>query len=104
MTFGNDYFWLGFVLLLVSGIAAFIAMIWLDRRRIAEEVAALGGKVVDITWEVFGPGWIGDGSHRLYSVTYRDIDGVEQTQFCKTSLLSGVYFTPISGGRIKLRQ
>ena len=65
----------------------------MDRERIREYLEAKGGKVLDITWEPFGPGWFGSESERIYEVTFRMRKGAVLKATCKTSLFSGVYWT-----------
>jgi hypothetical protein len=69
-----------------------VAMGHNDRKRISHEILAQGGKVVSITWRLFGLGWIGDSSDRIYQVVWIDRFGYRREASCKTSTLSGVYF------------
>jgi len=79
------------VLLAIVGIR--LAAGALDRGRVKEYVESRGGRLIDTTWEPFGPGWFGEKSDRIYSVHYRDRDGNEHRAHCKTSMWTGVYFT-----------
>jgi hypothetical protein len=65
----------------------------MDRWRINDYVKSAGASVVAIVWEPFGTGWPGSKRERIYSVTYRTAKGSLVTATCKTSLLSGVYWT-----------
>jgi hypothetical protein len=65
----------------------------LDKGRIAEHIHAQGGRLVQSSWEPFGPGWFGSKNERIYAVHYCDGEGNEHRSYCKTSVLSGVYFT-----------
>ena len=72
----------------------------LDRGRIREELEKGGRSVLDITWNPFGRGWLGERSDRLYEVTYRTQGGKTVTATCKTTMYTGVYWassTPPSG-------
>jgi hypothetical protein len=64
-----------------------------DHGRIADYIQSRGGKVLSCHWWPFGPGWFGEKRDRIYEVTYRDAEGNQHRAACKTSLMSGVYFT-----------
>jgi len=66
-----------------------------DRERIRDEVRKRGGEVIDITWSPMGKGWWGEKSDRIYTVEYRDASGMHRRAWCKTSMFTGVYFSPI---------
>ena len=40
-----------------------------------------------------GRGWFGEKNDRIYEVVYYDSNGEQHLATCKTSLLSGVYWT-----------
>jgi len=65
----------------------------MDHKRVRQYVHSRGGQVLAIKWSPFGPGWFGEKSDRIYSVSYLDQDGNEHAAYCKTSLWTGVYFT-----------
>ncbi len=65
----------------------------MDRNRIADYIQGSGGRIIEITWSPFGPGWFGEKSDRIYCVRYVDRDGDEHEAHCKTSLFTGVYLT-----------
>jgi hypothetical protein len=65
----------------------------LDHGRIRAYVADRGGRVLEIRWAPFGPGWFGEKTDRIYDVRYIDRAGNERRAACKTSLTTGVYFT-----------
>jgi len=65
----------------------------LNHERIKEYIANKGGKVKDIQWDPFGPGWFGEKSDAIYQIKYLDRDGNEHLAHCKTSMFSGVYLT-----------
>ncbi|MCL2348423.1 MAG: hypothetical protein FWC50_09200 [Planctomycetaceae bacterium] len=44
-------------------------------------------------WSPFGKGWLGEKDSRIYELTYEDAEGNLHEATCKTSMLSGVYFT-----------
>jgi len=80
-------------------IAIFIAfVVWvlswpIDRSRITTYVQDRGGRVVSIHWAPFGTGWFGEKNDRIYEVVYYDQAGNQHFATCKTSYLSGVYWT-----------
>jgi len=65
----------------------------MDRDRIREYIASLGGQMLETRWSPLGPGWFGSKHHRIYTVRYLDRNGNEHRAYCKTSLFTGVYFT-----------
>lgn len=64
-----------------------------DVWRIRGYISSAGGKVLACRWFPFGPGWLGEKRDRIYYVAFADRDGAEHRAYCKTSLLTGVYFT-----------
>lgn len=65
----------------------------MDHDRIREYVESRGGRYIDSSWTPFGPGWFGEKSDRIYLVRYVDAEGNEHEAHCKTSMMTGVYFT-----------
>lgn len=88
-----EAFILFFVLAVVAAVLFRLLAGNLDHNRIRQYVADRGGRVLDIRWAPFGPGWYGEKSDRIYEVRYVDPDGNERRAACKTSLTTGVYFT-----------
>ena len=87
-----------FVLVLFAGVIALALLIRLaagafDHGRIADYIQSRGGKVLSCHWWPFGPGWFGEKRDRIYEVTYLDAEGNQHRAACKTSLMTGVYFT-----------
>src|SRR5262245_7177920 len=64
-----------------------------DRERIRFYIASRGGQVLSCDWAPFGRGWFGNRSDRIYEVAYVDQEGNEHEATCKTSMLTGVYWT-----------
>ena len=85
----------GFIFLIVIGVAIALRLVagGMDYGRIRQYVESRGGEVLATRWSPFGPGWFGEKSDRIYSVRYLDQDGNEHRAHCKTSMLTGVYFT-----------
>lgn len=65
----------------------------MDHERIRAYVEQRGGKVIEIIWTPFGPGWFGGGKERIYQVRYRDHEGNIHDAYARTNMWSGVYFT-----------
>jgi len=81
------------VIVIILSIIAFRVLLWfLDKRRVRDAIKAKGGSAINITWEILGPGWIGEGWERIYHVTYLDRDGNRHSRYCKTSMLTGVWW------------
>ena len=78
--------------ILVLAIVIRIMQGYFDRKRIQEYVEGRGGKIIDIAYLRFGPGWLGS-NERIYQVSYRARDGRDATAICKTRAFSGVYWT-----------
>ena len=83
------FFIFGFAVLI--GIRLFAGN--LNHNRIRRYVEDLGGRVESIVWNPFGPGWFGEKGSAIYHVVYVDKNGARHDAYCKTGLLSGVYFT-----------
>jgi hypothetical protein len=64
-----------------------------DNSRIKHYVEKRGGRVFNIAWKPFGPGWLMTKDGRIYEVHYSDRAGNLRKAFCKTSGWTGVYFT-----------
>lgn len=65
----------------------------MDGSRVEDYIRQRGGRLLSSNWTPFGRGWFGEKSDRIYTVRYEDAAGHEHEAQCKTSLLSGVYFT-----------
>ena len=65
----------------------------IDGERVERYLRARGCKLVDRSWEPFGPGWFGEKDSRIYQIIYEDPQGNVHRAHVKTSLFSGVYLT-----------
>jgi hypothetical protein len=87
----------GIVPVIVGGLAFALGLRivagMLDHWRIGNYIRARHGELRSCRWWPFGPGWLGEKRDRIYSVTFIDGAGAEHRAYCKTSLLTGVYFT-----------
>ena len=43
--------------------------------RVEEYVSERGWKLIDKSWDPFGPGWFGEDNARIYEIVYEDQDG-----------------------------
>ena len=77
---------------LLAAIAIRVAMHFIDKNRIKDEVESKLGRVVSIAWNPFGRGWFFEKNERHYDVTYVDRSGATVKTTCKTSLFTGVYW------------
>ena len=77
---------------LLAAIAIRVAMHFVDKNRIKDEVESKLGRVVSITWNPFGRGWFFEKNERHYDVTYVDRLGQTVSTTCKTSPFTGVYW------------
>jgi hypothetical protein len=64
-----------------------------DGERVEAYINKNGWKLVDKSWDPFGPGWFGEKDARIYQVVYEDQQGDLHKAHAKTSMLSGVYLT-----------
>jgi len=65
----------------------------LDTERIEQYVRDRGWKLIDRSWDPFGPGWFGEKSDRIYEIIFEDQQGDTHRAHAKTSLFTGVYLT-----------
>ncbi len=84
-----------FIIIVFIGVALGIRLLAgsMDGDRVGRHVRERGGRLLEKTWSPFGKGWFGEKDSRIYEVTYLDRDGNTHRATCKTSMLSGVYFT-----------
>jgi hypothetical protein len=68
-----------------------IAAYFIDKGRITKYFRRKHGEVNFISWEPFGPGWLGDNLSRIYRVGYVDENGDSQRVYVKISLLAGLH-------------
>lgn len=64
-----------------------------DGDRVEEYIKGRGWKLLDKSWDPFGPGWFGEKDSRIYRILYRDKEGSVHEAHVKTSMFSGVYLT-----------
>ena len=81
-----------FLIAILAAAAFRVAMHFVDKNRIKNEVESKGGRVVSISWNPFARGWFFEKNERHYTVIYADRSGATVTTTCKTSLFTGVYW------------
>lgn len=69
-----------------------VALHHVDTRRITEAAEAKGWQGVRVDWAPFAPGWWFEKGERHYQVSYRDEEGLPAERYCKTSLMTGVFW------------
>lgn len=87
--------WLVVIILACVAAVAVVLRVWLhflDRRRIAGAVRDKGWSDVSIRWSPFAPGWMWERGERHYRVMYSDGLGRRHVRYCKTSVLTGVFW------------
>ena len=86
----------GLIIVLVISIILtfrFYILAGMDKERIASEIEKYGHSVDKISWNPFGRGWFGEKGERYYDVKYTSNNGQTVETGCKTSLLTGVFWT-----------
>jgi hypothetical protein len=80
------------VLIAAIAIAIRIGLYFLDKKKVQAAAERKGWKNIEITWAPFAPGWFFEKGERHYKVLYADDQDRWQEVYCKTSLLTGVYW------------
>ncbi len=89
-----------FILLfvVVFAVSYRIAAHFIDKKRITSHFRRKDGSEVNyISWEPFGPGWLGDNLNRIYRVGYVDENGDSRRVYVKISLLAGIHIVSFVG-------
>ena len=77
-------------------VVVLLTLFWLticwDKYRIRRHIRLRGGERISSEWQLFGYGWIGQGSTRAYVVSWVDKKGSEHHATCRTAWLGGVFF------------
>lgn len=69
-----------------------VSLHFLDRRRITRAARAKGWRDISVRWSPFAPGWFGEQGERHYRVRYADALGRRHDRYCKTSVMTGVFW------------
>lgn len=80
------------VLFVVAAISIRVFLGVIDKQRIREAASKRGWRRVEVYWAPLAPGWFFEKGERHYRVLFRDEDGEEAELYCKTGLLTGVYW------------
>src|SRR5438093_12230556 len=81
-----------FLIAILAAAAFRVAMHFVDKNRIKDEIESKGGRVVSIAWNPFARGWFFEKNERHYEVTYVDRSGQTVSTTCNTSLFTGIYW------------
>lgn len=82
-----------FLLFIVIAVVARLVAGTFDGERVESYISAMGGELLDRSWDPLGPGWYGEKDSRIYAIVYRDKLGRVHRAHVKTSMMSGVYLT-----------
>ena len=80
------------VLFVIVVICIRVALHFFDKGRIESAARAKGWKNVTVSWAPFAPGWFFEKGERHYLVTFVDEQGNRRERYCKTGLLTGVFW------------
>ena len=79
-------------LILIVFLAIRIGLHYFDKSNVSLAARCKGWKRIEVKWCPFAPGWFFEKGERHYRVTYDDKDGVRKSKYCKTGMLTGVYW------------
>jgi hypothetical protein len=79
-----------FVLLVILVIR--VALNFIDKENIYKAAVKKGWRNISISWAPFAPGAIFEQSERSYKVVYMDAENTPNFLYCKTSMLTGVFW------------
>ena len=80
------------ILFLVIAIGIRVVLHFVDKARIEEAAQQKGWRDVVVSWAPFAPGFFFEKGERHYLVQYCDVGGIRREVYCKTSLLTGVFW------------
>ncbi len=81
------------VLIIIIGVVGIrVAFHFVDKDRIQSASVQKGWQDVVVSWCPFAPGWFFEKGERNYLVSYRDENGNPRQRYCKTGLLTGVFW------------
>jgi len=80
-------------LAIMTVLAIRVVLHFVDKSRIQRELESRGAQVNSIRWNPFARGWFGERGERHYDVVFTDSGGMTISTTCKTSLLTGVYWS-----------
>jgi hypothetical protein len=80
------------VLVFIAAVVIRIILHFVDKDRIKSAAIQNGWQDVVVSWCPFAPGWFFGKDERNYLVTYRDENGNQRQRYCKTTLLTGIFW------------
>lgn len=79
-------------LFVLAALTIRVGLHFLDIKAVRMAAEMKGWKNVGVSWAPFAPGWFFEKGERNYRVTYADQLERWHEVYCKTSLLTGVYW------------
>ncbi|MCB9913660.1 MAG: hypothetical protein H6828_00765 [Planctomycetes bacterium] len=73
-------------------VAVRVALHHADKERIRIAATSRGWSSVEVSWAPFAPGWFFEKGERHYRVDFVDEHGRRGEVYCKTGMLTGVYW------------
>ena len=73
-------------------VGARIGLHYIDKSSVNSAAQRKGWKQIEVSWCPFAPGWFFEKGERHYKVGYQEKDGTRKSKYCKTSLLTGVFW------------
>ena len=70
-----------------------IGLHYLDKKRIYQAAERKGWRDSTVEWAPFAPGSFFERNERNYLVVYVDQEGLTHEVYCKTSLMTGIYWS-----------
>ncbi|MFN3411607.1 MAG: hypothetical protein ACK4YF_05565 [Exilispira sp.] len=83
----------GIVFVFIAIGSIWLIIFFICRSAAKAAVERKGNTVISIRWALFGYGWFGEKDSIIFKIKYKDMDGRIHTTYCKSGLLSGVYFS-----------
>ena len=84
--------WYNITLIVLAVLGIRIGLHFWDKQNIRVTAEAKGWRNITILWAPFAPGWFFEKGERHYTVRYSDKDDRWHEIYCKTSVLTGVYW------------
>ena len=79
-------------ILIVVLFAIRVGLHFADKSNVNKAARCKGWKQIEVVWRPFAPGWLFEKGERYYEVAYVDREGRKKSKYCKTGLLTGVYW------------
>lgn len=83
----------GIIFVFIAGVGVWLIVFLICRAAAKSAIEEKGNTIISIRWAPFGYGWFGEKDAIIFKIRYEDIEGRLHTTYCKSGLLSGVYFS-----------